>query len=245
MERSATIVIPFHNEAESLPILIEGLKAAVTPLSRDCEVIFVDDCSVDNSADIVREAASSLPWLQLLQLANRGGQTDAFRAGFARSKGDWIIRMDADLQDDPADLPEFLRKIDDGVDLVIGHRDERKHHFLDKLLTTTYDLVVLFLFNAPLRTFSGSFIAFRSGCVKNAPMEPNDHRYLPLIALRRGAVRVEQVFVRHRRRETGESKYKSWRKFLLGPPELLRFFARYRIGHYDLPKADPNPPALR
>jgi hypothetical protein len=139
------------------------------------------------------------------------------------------------LQDDPADLPEFLRKIDEGVDLIIGFRDERKHHFIDKLLTAGYDLVVLFLFNAPLRTFSGSFIAFRSGCVKAAPMEPNDHRYLPLIALRRGAVRIEQVFVRHRRRETGQSKYKAWRKFLLGPPELLRFFMRYRAGHYDLP----------
>lgn len=234
MEPSVSIVIPFHNEAESLPILIEGLSKAVAPLTRRFEVLLVDDCSTDDGGAIVAGAAGRMPWLRLVKLTERGGQTGAFRQGFSEATGDWIIRMDSDLQDDPADLPEFLRKIDQGVDLIIGFRDERKHNFLDKLLTATYDLVVLFLFNAPLRTFSGSFVAFRSSCVKNAPMEPNDHRYLPLIALKRGAVRVEQVFVRHRRRETGRSKYKAWRKFLLGPPELLRFFIRYRAGHYDL-----------
>jgi hypothetical protein len=66
-------------------------------------------------------------------------------------------------------------------------------------------------------------------------MKPNDHRYLPLIALRRGATRVDQVFVRHRRRETGQSKYKSWQKFFLGPIEVLRFFGRYQVGFYDKP----------
>ena len=246
MERSVSIVIPFHNEAESLPTLIAGLAQAVNPLTRRCEVLLVDDCSTDNSAEIVRQAAQQLPWLRLLQLNERGGQTGAFRTGFAEATGEWIIRMDADLQDDPADLPAFLAKIDGGVDLVIGFRDERKHNFLDKLLTSTYDLFVLLLFNAPIRSFSGSFIAFRAGCVKDAPMQPNDHRYLPLIALRRGAERVEQVFVRHRRRETGQSKYKSWKKFLLGPPELLRFFARYQLGFYDLPDAgEPKNPSAR
>jgi dolichol-phosphate mannosyltransferase len=240
MAPSVSIVTPFHNEMESLPILIDGLAKAVAKLDRRYEVLMVDDCSTDGSAAIVAEASAKLPWLRLIKLAERGGQTGAFREGFAQATGDWIIRMDSDLQDDPADLPEFLRKIDEGVDLIIGFRDERKHHFIDKLLTAGYDLVVLLLFNAPLRTFSGSFVAFRSGCVKDAPMEPNDHRYLPLIALKRGANRIEQVFVRHRRRETGQSKYKAWRKFLLGPPELLRFFVRYRAGHYDLPKVAKN-----
>lgn len=235
MEPSISIVIPFHNEVESLPTLIERLAKAVAPLTRAYEVLLIDDCSIDASAAIVAEASGRLPWLRLIKLSERGGQTGAFRAGFAEAKGDFIIRMDADLQDEPADLPEFLRKIDRGADLIIGFRDERQHHFLDKLLTATYDLVVLFLFDAPLRTFSGSFIAFRAACVKGAPMEHNDHRYLPLIALRRGAVLVDQVFVSHRRRSTGQSKYKAWRKFLLGPPELLRFFVRYRAGHYDLP----------
>jgi glycosyltransferase involved in cell wall biosynthesis len=236
MQRSTSIVIPFHNEAEALPVLIAGLAKAVAPLTRAYEVIFVDDCSTDGSADIVRDAAKRLPWLRLVQLPERGGQTGAFRIGFAEAKGDWIIRMDSDLQDDPVDLPAFLQKIDEGVDLIIGFRDERKHNFLDKLLTSTYDVVVLLLFNAPVRSFSGSFIAFRAGCVKGAPMRPNDHRYLPLIALRRGATQVEQVFVRHYRRSTGQSKYKSWKKFLLGPFELLRFFFRYRAGFYDLAK---------
>ncbi len=245
MERSASIVIPFHNEAECLPTLIAGMAEAVKPLSRCFEVLLVDDCSTDNSVQIVRQAAAQFQWLRLLQLKERGGQTGAFLVGFAEATGEWIIRMDADLQDNPADLPAFLAKIDDGVDLVIGFRDERKHNFFDKLLTTTYDLFVLLLFNAPVRSFSGSFIAFRAGCVKDIPMRPNDHRYLPLIALRRGAARVEQVFVHHRRRDTGQSKYKTWKKILLGPIELLRFFGRYHMGHYDLPQpgAPKNPSA--
>jgi glycosyltransferase involved in cell wall biosynthesis len=244
MQRSVSIVIPFHNEAECLPTLIGKLAEAARPLTRQYEAILVDDCSTDGSAAIVEEAARRHPWLRLFQLKDRGGQTGAFRVGFAHATGDWIIRMDADLQDDPADLSLFLEKIDAGVDLVIGFRDERQHYFLDKLLTTVYDLVVLLLFDAPLRTFSGSFIAFRAACVKNAPMRPNDHRYLPLIALRRGAERVDQVFVRHRRRETGQSKYRPWRKFALGPFELLRFFLRYRLGFYDLAYRDDRPELL-
>jgi dolichol-phosphate mannosyltransferase len=234
---SISIVIPFHNEAETLPKLLNALDAALSELDRDYEVIFVDDCSTDAGPVSVQQAISTRHWLQLIHLSERGGQTGAFRTAFAEARGEWIIRMDADMQDDPADLQQFLSAIDSGLDVVIGFRDERKHNFFDKLLTATYDLVVLFLFNTPLRSFSGSFVAFRASCVKGAPLKSNDHRYLPLIALRRGGERVGQVFVRHHRRTHGSSKYKTWKKFAYGPFELLRFFLRFRTGFYDKPKA--------
>lgn len=233
MEHPISIVIPFHNEAGALPELIRRLDAALAPLTRWYEVIMIDDVSTDDSAGIVERAARDREWLKLIRLPERGGQTGAFRAAFAAAHGEWIIRMDSDLQDDPRELPAFLAKIDSGSDLVIGFRDERKHRLIDKLLTAAYDLLVVVLFNPPVRSFSGSFVAMRSRCVKDVTLWPNDHRYLPLIALRRGAVKIDQVIVTHQMRVTGESKYRAWRKLMLGPPELLRFFLRFRRGAYD------------
>jgi len=241
MERSISIVIPFRDELDALAELIRRLDLATTPLERWFEVIMVDDASTDGGSKIVERATRDRAWLKLIRLDSRGGQTGAFRAAFATAKGEWLIRIDSDLQDDPRDLPKFLEKIDLGIDLIIGFRDQRQHRFADKLLTAVYNLVLLLLFNPPVRSFSGSFVAFRTACVAGAPLWTNDHRYLPLIALRRGASQIEQVFVKHEARTTGCSKYLTWKKFLLGPPELLLFFIRYRLGLYDRREAGETP----
>ena len=141
--------------------------------------------------------------------------------------------MDADLQDDPRDLGKFLEKIDDGADLVMGLRECRSHARIMRLAGGLYDLMILALFDSPFHSSSASFVAFRSDLVRDIPFRNNDHRYLPLVALRRGAENVSEILVRHNPRQWGVSKYRPFKKLVLGVPQTLLFLVRYRLGVYD------------
>jgi glycosyltransferase involved in cell wall biosynthesis len=166
----------------------------------------------------------------------RGGQTGCYALAFEKAKGDYILRMDADLQDDPLDLPAFAAKLERGADLVMGLRECRKHPRLLKVASLLYDMFILILFDTPLHSNSGSFVAFKADLVKNIPWRKNDHRYLPLIAIRRGAKNVREVLVRHNIRVSGVSKYSPLHKVIMGIPEALRFIVRLYRGVYDLPQ---------
>lgn len=231
-----SIVIPFHNEEESLAVLLPRLLEVLRKTGRTWELILVDDKSTDRSASVVERYKEEEPSsIHLIQLLQRGGQTGCFKAAFEQAKGDYIIRMDADLQDDPRDLPAFLHKFDEGADLVMGLRECRKHKRIYRLASYVYDFLVVLLFNSPLHANSGSFVGFRSKYVKNIPFCNNDHRYIPLIVIRRGAEVIKEVFVRHNARQFGESKYKPMKKLVLGIFEVFRFFLQITRGYYDIP----------
>jgi glycosyltransferase involved in cell wall biosynthesis len=232
-ERLITLVIPFHNEEESLRELLDLVTAAMDSTRRRFEVLMVDDASTDGGRAVVEAYLPRDPRFRLLIQGQRGGQTEAFRRAFAEAKGDVIIRMDADLQDDPRDLPQFLAQLDDGADLVMGLRENRKHSRLLRIATRVYDLLIAVLFDTNLHSNSGSFVAFRAQHVKDIRFRPNDHRYLPLIAIRRGASDVREVIVRHHLRKYGRPKYKVIHKILFGVPEVLMFLLRCQRGYYD------------
>lgn len=229
-----SLVIPFHNEEESLKELLPAIEAVRITLSHEFEILLVDDCSSDRSAAFVREFSATHPEYRLIQLSQRGGQTGAFRAAFAEASGTHIIRMDADLQDDPADLPLFLEQLEKGRDLVMGLRTSRKHSRALRILSTTFDLLVLLLVNSPLHAHSGSFVAFRAEHVKGIPLYRNDHRYLPLIAIRRGATDCTEVIARHNSRKHGYSKYRLGKKVVTGIVDSGLFFFRLILGFYDV-----------
>jgi len=232
-KKDFSIVIPFHNEEGSLKELLPSLLNMLRSINKSYEIIFIDDASTDNSSEIIKEYQNNNPEIILIQLEKQSGQTGCYKAAFEKASGEYIIRMDADLQDNPKDLPKFMEKIDAGSELIMGLRECRKHSRILRLASGLYDLFILALFNSPLHSNSGSYVGFKTTLVKNIPFRKNDHRYLPLIAIRRGAKNISEVFVSHSERKWGISKYNPYTKIILGIPEVFRFLFRYLSGVYD------------
>jgi glycosyltransferase involved in cell wall biosynthesis len=229
----ASIVIPVHNEQESLPILMQELMQVLGAVAHSFEVIFTNDCSTDGSAETLDRMAINFPFVRVMHLTQRGGQTGCYQVAFAEARGEYIIRMDSDLQDDPQDLRQFFACLDEGRDLVIGLRTIRKHRRLLRACSIFYDFLMVLLFDSPLYTNTSSFVAFRSRFVKGIAFKKNDHRYLPIIAMHRGAENLKEVIIASRERKFGESKYKNFRKVIRGLPEVIGFVVRMKTGYYD------------
>ena len=229
-----SIVIPFKNEEKNLEILLPKLARVISKYQIDVELFLVDDFSNDKSLIVCERSKSLFENIKILKLNYPSGQTGAFKAAFNESKGEYLIRMDADLQDDPEDLPLFFEKFKKGSELVMGLRECRKHSRILRLTSILYDSLILLMFNTPLHSNSGSYVGFKSHLVKNIPWRKNDHRYLPLIAIRRGARNIGEVIVRHNPRIYGSSKYKPFKKIFFGIWEVIQFLIRLKRGKYDL-----------
>lgn len=235
MQKMITIVIPFHNEEPSLRELVPSLLEVTQRFGKATfEILFVDDVSEDNSTEVIKNFQLQHSVVKLIQLTSRGGQTGCFQVAFRQAHGDYILRMDADLQDDPRDLPKFLEKINEGAELIVGLRECRKHSRVLRLASGIYDLIILALLDSPLHSNSGSYVCFKANLVKNIPFKKNDHRFLPLIAIHRGARNIAEVFVRHNERQYGRSNYNTLKKLFVGVVEVLLFLIRMKRGYYKL-----------
>ncbi len=230
-----TVVVPCHNEEQSLSSLCSSLERVLTDsLGDSWEVILVDDASTDGTLSVMGHFYQTNDCFIVIHLAARGGQTGSFKAAFKRARGEYIIRMDGDGQDDPEDLPLFLDKLRGGAELVVGIRKQRKHARALKITTNTFDMLMRLILGSPLHSHSASFVAFKAYLVKNIPFRKNDHRHLPLIALKRGAQHIEEIDVKHHKRSAGKSKYNAAKKIVWGIPEVIMFLIRYKRGLYDL-----------
>ena len=233
--KTVTIVIPFFDEEENLKILLpELIKSIETkPTELDVSFVFVNDGSTDNGKSIVEKYFENNNKVQLINLPKNSGQTGCFKVAFEQCSTNFIIRMDSDLQDNPSDLNLFFEKIiSQDPDLIMGLREARKHSKVLRIMSALYDLLILTLFNTPLHSNSGSFVAFKTKFVKNLPWYANDHRYLPLIVIHRGATKVSEVFVSHRERKHGNTNYPKYRKIIFGIFEVILFMTRLRLGKY-------------
>lgn len=233
--KTVTIVIPFYNEEKNLEILIPELVNNIQnkPTEIDANIIFVNDKSDDMSELVINKYSEHFDKYQLINLSKRSGQTGAFKIAFESCETEYIIRMDSDLQDHPLDLNLFFQKmLTEDSDLIMGLREARKHSKSLRIASRIYDLIILILFNTPLHSNSGSFVAFKTKFVKNLPWYRNDHRYLPLIAIHRGASNVSEVFVRHRERKFGQTNYPKIRKIVFGLFEVMLLIFRLRLGLY-------------
>ena len=202
-----SIVVPLYNEAESLPPLVEQLLAALRPLGRSFELVLVDDGSSDDTAAVLRHLAAQTPELVAVLLRRNYGQTPAMSAGFDASRGALIVTLDGDLQNDPADIPLLLDRLEQGFDLVSGWRHQRQDPAMSrKLPSRVANRLIARVTGVRLHDYGCSLKAYRRELVEDMNLYGELHRFLPALAFIEGA-RISEVKVNHRARSFGSSKY--------------------------------------
>lgn len=202
-----SVVVPIYNEAESLPALIEAITSAVQQTQLNYEIICVDDGSVDGSTQTLTEIARKRNDIKGVILRRNYGQTPAMAAGFEYAQGNVIITLDGDLQNDPADIPLLLAKLEEGYDLVSGWRKNRQDAALTRLLPSKIaNWLIGKVTGVKLHDYGCSLKAYRSELVADMNLYGELHRFLPALAYIEGA-KITEIPVRHHPRRFGKSKY--------------------------------------
>jgi dolichol-phosphate mannosyltransferase len=202
----ASLVIPVYNEVQNLPILHEELGLALESAGIAFEVLYVDDGSTDGSAELIERLARADPRVRVVRLRQNSGQSAAFAAGFRFARGQFVVTLDADLQNDPADIPLLLREIAD-ADVVCGVRQNRQDDFVRRLSSRIANAVRNRLTHEAITDVGCSLRACRREFVQDLPMFDGMHRFLPTLLRLAGATRVKEVPVHHRPRRFGTPKY--------------------------------------
>ncbi|MCU0518871.1 MAG: glycosyltransferase family 2 protein [Oscillatoria sp. Prado101] len=219
-------VVPIYNEVESLPQLIETISTTLTENQLSYEIICVDDGSKDGSAELLKQLARSRSDLRAVLLRRNYGQTAAMAAGFNYARGRAIVTLDGDLQNDPADIPLLVAKLDEGYDLVSGWRKNRQDAKLTRLLPSKIaNIVIGRVTGVPLHDYGCSMKAYRSELVSDMNLYGELHRFLPALAYIEGA-RIAEMPVRHHARRYGRSKYGLDRTFRVLMDLLTIFFLK-------------------
>ena len=202
-----SIVVPFHNEEESVTLLYDRLKAVMEHTGESFELVLVDDGSNDLTFRQLEEIAKVDSRVTVLKLRRNFGQTPALVAGFDHARGEYIIAMDGDLQDDPADIPLFLEKIAEGYDIVSGWRRQRKGNLLLRRIPSRIaNWMMAKLSRVDLHDFGATFKAYRRELIREVPLYGELHRFIPALASGVGAS-ICEVEIRNRDREGGRSHY--------------------------------------
>ncbi len=201
-----SLVIPLYNEAESLPELHAALAAALMPYADRCEMIFVDDGSTDGSFERLKALREGDKRVKVVRLRSNQGKAVALAAGFRAARGENIVTLDADLQDDPKEIPRFLQKLEEGYDLVSGWKVMRHDPWLRRLLSAIFNRVTSGLTGVWLHDFNCGFKAYRRAVIDELRLYGELHRFIPALAKWRG-FRIAEIEVEHHPRKYGRSRY--------------------------------------
>ena len=201
-----SIVVPFLDEEGSLEALHAKITEVMASVGRTYEILFVDDGSRDRSARIADGLAERDSHVGVVHFRRNFGKAAALDAGFKRARGEIIFSMDADLQDDPAEIPHFLTKLDEGYDLVSGWKQKRRDPLGKTLPSKVFNIVVAQTSGLKLKDFNCGFKAYRAAALDGLELYGDLHRYVPVLVHFRG-FRVTQIPVTHHPRRTGVSKY--------------------------------------
>jgi len=226
-----SVVVPVYNEEESVKFLYEEVTKALLRLNRPYEILLVDDGSKDNTFMNALSLAQADPRLKIVRLKRNYGQTTALHAGFQTAKGKVIVTMDGDLQNDPDDIPLMLNKMEEGFDIVLGWRHERKDFFISrKLPSKVANWLIRKVTGIPVKDNGCAIRAYRTEIIKNFPMYSEMHRLMPVITALVGA-KFAQIKVKHHPRKFGQSKYGLSRiyKVLLDLVALKTIFSFFYI----------------
>lgn len=203
-----SIVIPIYNEEDSLPQLKSALDQALDRFKKSWEVVFVDDGSQDDTADILKDLAASDPeHVRAILLRRNFGQTTAIAAGIDHTQGEVIVLMDADLQNDPADIPLMVAKLEEGYDVVSGWRKHRQDAFLTRTLPSRIaNGLISWVTGVKLHDYGCTLKAYRREAITGFRLYGEMHRFIPVYAHSAGA-RIVEMPVRHHPRRWGKAKY--------------------------------------
>ena len=208
-----SVIVPIYNEVESLPHLIEAIAQTLTGNHLSYEIICVDDGSTDGSAQLLKQLAQTRTDIQGVLLRRNYGQTPAMAAGFKYARGRAIVSLDADLQNDPADIPLLLDKLAEGYDLVSGWRQKRQDAALTRLLPSKIaNWLIGRVTGVKLHDYGCSLKAYRAELLADMNLYGELHRFLPALAFIEGA-KITELPVRHHARRFGRSKYGLGRTF--------------------------------
>ena len=214
-----SIIIPFFNEEASLSVLYHEIINVVSEFNYSFEIILIDDGSNDNSQQIVCELQKDDAKIRILSLKSNSGKSSALNQGFLAAKGEIVFTMDADLQDDPREIPSFLEKIDEGYDLVSGWKKKRFDPLEKRLPSKLFNHITSLVTGIKLNDFNCGFKAYRREVVEELNIYGDLHRFIPALAYWKG-FRVCEIPVQHHPRKFGESKY-GWKRYYQGFLDLF------------------------
>ncbi|MFH1681436.1 MAG: glycosyltransferase family 2 protein [Candidatus Eisenbacteria bacterium] len=218
-EVDLSIVVPLFNEADSLRELKEGITGVLDRGGYAGEIIFVDDGSRDGSFAVIEELASADERVRALRFRSNFGKAAALSAGFGEARGRIVITMDADLQDDPAEIPRLVAKVEEGLDVVSGWKKRRRDPWTKTLPSWFFNKITALFTGIPIHDFNCGLKAYRRDVVKEVEVYGELHRYIPALAAWKG-FRIGELEVTHHARKHGRSKYGP-RRFLSGFLDLL------------------------
>ena len=202
-----SVIVPLLNEEENIEVLYRELIDQLRELGQKFEIIFVDDGSTDRTFEILSKIQKDDSRVKVISFRKNFGQTAALSAGFDHAKGDIIVTLDADLQNDPQDIPKLLEKLNEGYDLVNGWRFDRKDPFLTRRLPSIIaNKIISLITRVTLHDYGCTLKAFRKEVTKNIRLYGEMHRFIPAIASGMG-ISICEVKVNHRARKYGKSKY--------------------------------------
>jgi dolichol-phosphate mannosyltransferase len=223
-----SVVVPVQDEERSVALLYDELAAALEPLGQEWEVLYVDDGSTDGTFAALTRLQAREPAVRIVRLRRNFGKASALAAGFAQAAGDVVVTIDGDLQDDPAEIPRLLAKLDEGFDLVSGWKTRRRDPWRRRVLSRAFNTVTGWLSGLGLHDLNCGLKAYRAEVLRGLRLYGELHRFIPVLAHYRG-FRVAELAVNHRPREHGRSRY-GVERYLRGVFDLLTvtFMGRYR-----------------
>jgi dolichol-phosphate mannosyltransferase len=223
-----SVVIPVHNEERSVALLLDEIDSALEPLGRPWEAVFVDDGSDDGTFAALTRLHAAADNVRVVRLRRNFGKAAALQAGFEEAQGDVVVTIDGDLQDDPAEIPRLLTKLDEGFDLVSGWKTRRRDPWSRRIPSRIFNVVTGRLSGLRLHDLNCGLKAYRAEALSGLRIYGELHRFIPVLAHYRG-FRVAELPVNHRPREHGRSRY-GMERYLRGFLDLLTvtFMGRYR-----------------
>ena len=223
-----SVVVPVHDEERTVALLYDELASALDPLGQEWEAVFVDDGSKDGSFAALTRLHAQAPNVRVVRLRRNFGKAAALVAGFDQARGDMIVTIDADLQDDPAELPRLLAKLEEGFDLVSGWKTRRQDPWSRRLLSRIFNAVTSWMSGVRMHDMNSGLKVYRAEVAHGLRLYGELHRFIPVLAHHRG-YRIAELPVNHRPREHGRSRY-GLERYLRGFLDLLTvsFIGRYR-----------------
>lgn len=204
--KKLSIIIPLLDEEESIKPLVSAIHKSLLNKRIQYEIIFVDDGSKDNSLKIIKELNTQNKNIKYLSFQKNYGKSAALQVGFKNATGQAIITMDADLQDDPAEILNLLKKLDEGFDLVSGWKKKRQDPFIKKISSRFFNFITRILTGIKIHDFNCGLKAYRSDVVKNIKVYGELHRYVPVLARWQG-YKITEIVVKHHPRRYGKTKF--------------------------------------